>query len=154
MNPRILFLLVVLAAVIVLFAPTAMVTFFGLMPTWAVMAGDRSRGKLKTLAVGAVNFGGVSYVLMELWAVGHSFDNATLALMNTKNLIIMYFSAAAGFAVQRAMTGIVSAFILENTKRRHKKLTTMMAKLEERWGTEVNGSIPLDHNGFPIEASE
>ncbi len=150
-NPKILIFLMLFLVSAILFLPSTIVFFFGMMPSWATLASDRSYGKLKSLSVGMLNFAGVSYVLMLLWRKGHTVDVAIEVMMQAHNLIIMYLAAAIGFAVRSAMTGIVATILLEQTKARHKFVKKRLERLQERWGYEVTGKVPLDAYGFPVE---
>lgn len=153
-HPKIMAFLMLFLVSSILFLPSTIVFFFGMMPTWAMLASDKSYGKLKSLSIGMLNFAGVSYVLMMLWRMGHTVDTAIEVMMQAHNLIIMYVSAAIGFAVRSAMTGIVATILLEQTKLRHKYVKKRLEKLQERWGYEVTGKVPLDAYGFPIEDAQ
>lgn len=147
-----LFLVMSLLLAIV-FLPTTFMLCVGMLPTVVCGAVDRTQGMVRTMTVGAMNLAGCIPFIMGLWAKGHTFPMAFDYLVDPKTIIVMYFAAAMGYLIDWAMTGIVSSIMVEKGKGRIKDIEKRHAALTERWGKEVNGLIPLDEEGFPIEES-
>ncbi len=145
-----LFLVFALLLAIV-FLPTTVMLCVGMLPTIVCASVDRTRGMVRTMSVGAMNLAGCIPFVMELWAKGHTFEISFDYLVQPRTIIVMYFSAAMGYLIDWAMTGIVCSIMIEKAKGRIKDIEKRHAALAERWGREVNGLIPLDPEGFPLE---
>lgn len=148
---RITFLLLLFFLASLLYLPTTIVFFFGMMPTWALFATDTGKSKMKTLAVGFLNFSGCSYVLMQLWTSSHTLDFAMNLMLKPESLIVMYVSAGAGYLIQSTISKVVASIVLEQTKSKVVRIAKKQELLEKRWGYEVSGKVALDAYGFPIE---
>lgn len=151
MGVRITFLLLLFFLASLLYLPTTIVFFFGMMPTWALYATDTGKSKMKTLAVGLLNFSGCSYVLMQLWTNSHTLDYAMNLMLKPESLIVMYVSAGAGYLIQSTISKVVASIVLEQTKSKAARIAKKQELLEQRWGYEVSGKVALDAYGFPIE---
>lgn len=145
-----LFLIMSLLLAIV-FLPTTVMLCVGMLPTIVCAAVDKTRGMVRTMSVGAMNLAGCVPFVMELWAKGHNFAIAFDYIVQPRTIIVMYFAAAMGYLIDWAMTGIVRSIMLEKAKGRVKDIEKRHAALSVRWGAEVNGQIPLDPEGFPLE---
>lgn len=154
MNIQIVFLMFMFFVASLLFLPTTFILFFGMMPTWALFATDRTKGRLKTLSVGLINFAGCAYVLMQLWTKEHTIDYALKLMLSPDSIIIMFLAAMAGYVIYATLRGLVSSIILQQTQSRLEKIIKDQDELEKRWGFEVTGKVALDIYGFPVEISE
>ena len=144
---------IVCFAVALLFVPTTIIILCGMAPTVAAAMVDISKRKYKTMTIGLLNFAGCSYSLLLLWTTGHTLDNALSIILNTQNMLIILFSAAGGYMVEIAMTGLVSSVLAERARGRIKSIEKRQKELEIKWGEEVSGRLALDDNGFPVKNS-
>ena len=150
------FMLIVGLVCAVLFAPTSMILFFGMMPTIAANVMDKTRQKSRTMSVGIMNFAGVMPFLLELWLspAPNSIDHALGIMMQPKTVIIIYVIAAAGYAIESAITGMVATVMQQRATARLKQIDEQLAELIDRWGYYVDGSEKLDDFGFPIDTED
>ncbi len=135
----------------IVFLPTTIMLGVGMLPTIVCASVDRTKGMVRTMTVGAMNLAGCIPFIIELWAKGHTFDISFDYLIQPRTIIVMYFAAAMGYLIDWAMTGIVCSIMIEKAKGRIKDIEKRHTALVERWGIEVNGLIPLDPDGFPLE---
>lgn len=148
-QTQILLIMCVIAALV--FLPSTFLLLVGMIPTPFAIFVDRSRGKNKVMAVGALNLAGCSPFLFELWATEHSFEKSFEIASDPFAIIVMWSAAAVGYLVNWAMTGLVAATMYQRGKSRQKFIKKRQQDLIERWGREVSGEIPLDPEGFPLE---
>ena len=143
-------LLVVIA---IIFKETAVFLSFGMMPTIAAFALDRSIGKSKTICVGTMNFAGCFPFLLDFWTTfgEQTISNAFRMVADIQNVIIIYLLAAGGYAIDAAVTGITSTLIVQRAEARLKKIKKEQDGLVERWGEKVTGRYALDDYGFPVK---
>lgn len=134
----------------VVFLPTSTILIAGMVPTFVALLVDRTRGKMRTLTVGAMNFAGCAPFILELWLHGHTMDNAMTYITQPRTIVVIYFAAAIGYMIDWAMTGIVIGIMSEKGKARIKQIEKEKNALIERWGEEVTNTIPLDEDGFPL----
>lgn len=135
----------------IVFLPTSVMLFIGMLPTMACSLMDRSKGKMRTLSIGAMNLAGCMPFLLELWLKGHSMENAIAHITQPKTIIVMYFAAAIGYVIEWGMAGIIASMVGQRAKARLRDIEKEQKKLVERWGPEVSGHIQLDEEGFPVE---
>lgn len=97
----------------VLFIASTVIIFAGMMPTIAANLIDKSRQKSKAICVGVMNFAGCVPFLLELWMSPspNSLDTATSIIIQPKTVIIIYTIAAAGYAIEAAVTGMVATLM-------------------------------------------
>lgn len=146
------FLLVFVLFLCVLFSSTAVLLFFGMLPTIVAYFVDRSKEKLKPLTVGAMNFAGCFPFVMELWTVSdHSIEAAMELVREPKTIIIIYMAAVIGYLIDWAMSGLVAKIVQQKARIRLKEIKSLQESLIERWGEKVTGHIPIDEDGFPID---
>lgn len=135
----------------VLFLASTLILFAGMMPTIAANLLDKSRQKSRAICVGMMNFAGCVPFLLELWMgpAPNSLDAATAIIMQPKTIIIIYILAAAGYAIEAAITGMVATIMQQRAQARLKEIDKLLEELVDRWNTYVDGSILLDDYGFP-----
>lgn len=134
----------------VIFMPTTILLFFGMLPTVAAGFIDRSGKGIKALTVGAMNLAGCTPFLLELWTGGHTADLSLEIISDPRTIIVIYCAAAMGYLVDWAVSGIVKSLLLQKAKSRTKEIKDRQSYLVKRWGREVTGELPLDAFGFPI----
>lgn len=143
--------LVVLAAV---FMPSAVLLGIGMMPTIAAMFADPRRARTRVVTVGALNLAGCVPFLLKLWSEGHEFDAAVDIATDPQAVIVMYAAAGAGYMIDWSMSSVVAAILYQRGLIRQESIKKRQAELVSRWGAEVTGQIPLDHQGFAVEPPE
>ncbi|NBX66075.1 MAG: hypothetical protein EBQ96_03660 [Proteobacteria bacterium] len=150
-----LFLIVALACA-VLFAPTTMIVFFGMMPTIGANLMDKTRSKSRAMCVGMMNLAGVMPFVLELWLSSspNSLENAIKIMMEPKSVIIMYVMAATGYAIESTVTGMVATIMQQRATARLKQIDLILNEMQDRWGYFVDGSTKLDDYGFPVKSND
>lgn len=133
------------------FLPSAALLSVGMLPTIIAVFMDSTKGHSKAVSVGALNAAGCTPFLLELWVQGHSFDKAIEIVSDPMAVIVMYASAAAGYFIDWAMSGIVAVVLYQKGLARQKAIEERQEKLIERWGKKVTGKVQLDERGFPLE---
>ena len=138
----------------ILFLPTTIFLFVGMMPTIAA-ALTAGRGKrTKALTVGGMNFCGCFPFLLELWTADHSIMHALTLVADPHTIVFIYCAAGIGYLIDWAMGGIVSAVMIQRANLRLREIGKRQAELAERWGREVTGDMAVDDEGFPLEDRE
>ncbi|MCB1538500.1 MAG: hypothetical protein H6865_00240 [Rhodospirillales bacterium] len=145
------FLTVVGLTCAVLFAASTIILVAGMMPTLAANLVDKSRQKSRAISVGMMNFAGCLPFLLELWmgTQPNSLDAAVGIIMQPKTVIIIYIMAAAGYAIESTVTGMVATLKQQQAQARLREIDRQLKALVERWDYYVDGSVPLDDFGFP-----
>ncbi len=148
-SPMIMIFLVITGGI---FLPTAALLSVGMLPTFVAIFVDRHPRKMLAVTVACLNFAGCSPYLFDLWIKGHYLDDALLTIMNPQAIILMYGAAGVGYMLDWALSGLVAGVLYQRGLARQKTIIERQQELAERWGREVTGEIPLDPNGFPLEA--
>jgi hypothetical protein len=143
--------LVILGAV---FMPSAVLLIIGMMPTIAATFADPKRAGTRVVTVGALNLAGCVPFLFKLWSQGHEFDTALNIATDPQAIIVMYAAAGAGYMIDWSMSSVVAAILYQRGLARQESIKKRQAELVLRWGAEVTGQIPLDHQGFAVEPPE
>lgn len=133
------------------FSSLALVLIIGMLPTVVAALVDQTKGRMKTITIGLMNFAGCSPFLVEIWQRGSGFDVAFDIMTQPQAIVVMFFSAAMGYLIDWAMTGIVSSIMVQRGRARLKDIDMHQNTLKERWGAEVSGTVPLDEYGFARE---
>jgi len=147
-------LLILLVFLSVLFFPTTALLMVGMLPTIVLFLVDRSKGKVKTMTVGAMNLAGCTPFVIEMWMTAHTLETSIEFITTPRTIVVMYFSAAIGYMIDWALTGIVSTIMYEKGKIRLDQIEKEQDHLVERWGMEVTGKLPMDAYGFAIPEEE
>lgn len=132
------------------FLPTAVLLFISLLPMFVAFFVDPTRKKLKAVTVGAMNMAGCMPFLMELWTTDHTLEKAFNIIFDPMAIIVIYAAAGVGYLIDWTMTSLVANIVYQQALLRKKAIEERQAQLVERWGLEVNGTIPLDSEGFPL----
>lgn len=135
------------------FLPVAVILFIGLLPTFVAFYADRNKKKIKPITVGAMNIAGCMPFIMELWTTDMSMSKALSIIVDPMAIIVIYSAAGVGYLIDWAVTMLVANFLYQRGGSRKNTIEKRQAELIERWGEEVNGKIPIDHEGFPVEGS-
>lgn len=146
--------LVGLLIVSAVFLPTAVLVFVSLMPMFVAFFVDQTRRKLKTVTVGAMNMAGCMPFLMELWTTDHTLEKAFAIIFDPMAIIVIYAAAGVGYLIDWTMTSLVASMVYQHALSRKKAIEERQTQLVERWGAEVNGTVPLDQDGFPLSSTK
>lgn len=138
----------------VVFMPTTIMLFFGMLPTLVAGLVDRTGKGTKALTVGSMNLAGCTPFLLDLWTKGQTAENALTIISDPRTIIVIYCAAGIGYLIDWAMSGIVATVMIQRSGSRLKDIKKRQAGLVERWGEEVTGKLVLDAYGFPIEKPE
>lgn len=138
----------------IVFMPTTIMLFLGMLPTLVAGLVDRSGKGTKALTVGSMNLAGCTPFLLDLWTTGHTAENAMAIISDPRTIIVIYCAAGIGYLIDWAMSGIVATVMIQRSGFRLKDIKKRQAALVEKWGQEVTGVLPLDAYGFPIEKAE
>lgn len=138
----------------VVFMPTTILLFFGMLPTLVAGLVDRTGKGTKALTVGSMNLAGCTPFLFDLWTKGHTAENALAIISDPRTIIVIYCAAGIGYLIDWAMSGIVATIMIQRSASRLKEIKKRQAALVERWGPEVTGTVPLDAYGFPVEKQD
>ncbi|MEO5337634.1 MAG: acyl-CoA synthetase [Magnetospirillum sp. WYHS-4] len=126
-----------LVGLVVVALPTVTLMFIGLLPTVVAYVIDRSPQKYATFCVGGMNFCGVFPYVLDLWRGAHTMAGAFKFLTNAFALLLMYGSAAFGWALFAAIPPVVVAVLTVISQRRVSTLRTNQRRIIEEWGEDV-----------------
>ncbi len=138
-------------AMAIVFLPSTVLLCVGMMPSFTVMFVDPARARTKVVTVGALNLAGCVPFLLDLWAQGHSIDQAFSIVADPKAIIVMYAAAAAGYMLDWSLSAVVAGILYQRGKARQVAIRKRQEELTARWGTEVTGDVALDPYGFALE---
>lgn len=144
-------LLISFIIVAVLFMPTTILLFVGMMPTIGARLMDHTRERVKVFTVGFMNFAGCFPFWYQLVQKGHEMDTALQILGDSMTIIVMYLAAGAGYLIEWAVTGIMSSFMVARGKNRLLEIKRIQEEMIVKWGPEVTGDLRMDLYGFAIE---
>lgn len=147
------FFLIVGLLVSALFSAVAIILAVGMIPTLVAFIVDRTKGRIRTLTVGLINFAGCAPFIVEVFKKGNDMTIAIDYIIQPRILVVMWMAAAMGYLIDWAMTGIVSSIMVQRAKGRLQDIANQQKALVERWGMEVTGTIPLDEFGFAKEVA-
>lgn len=153
LSVRGLFLALIVVVISMLYLPSAILFFIGMLPTFVAYITDGIPGKNKTFTIGALNFSGCFYYLIKIWSDSHPMEVAMNYLSDPVTIIVIYSAAGLGYIINHVSTIIVSSVLRQKSFVRLKTLEEKKKSLEARWGKKVNGDRPLDDRGFLIENS-
>jgi hypothetical protein len=136
------------------FLPTTLFLILAMLPTIVAAVVDRTKKGTKTITVGAMNLAGCTPFLIDLWTRSHTTEMAMTILTNPQTMIVVYCAAGIGYLIDWAVTGIVASIMVQRGEARLKDIKKRKENLEDRWGREVSGAVPLDNYGFPIHDTE
>lgn len=134
-----------------MFSAVALILAVGMIPTIVAAVVDRTKGHVRSMTVGAINFAGCAPFIVEVFKKGNDLALAVNYIIQPRTLVVMWMAAAMGYMIDWAMTGIVSSIMVQRAKNQMKNIEKDQKSLVSRWGVEVTGTIPLDEYGFPKE---
>lgn len=134
--------------------PTTIIFFIGMLPTVMSRFTNKGAKSTRVLTVGFMNFAACFPFWFQLMRKGHNFSNAVDIITDPLTIVIMYGGAVMGYMIEWALAGFVAGLMVSRGKARLEKIKEIQAELVDRWGPEVSGDLPLDINGFPIDAAK
>lgn len=138
MNKSRVFLYLMLAIPIgLMIVPTMIVLMFALLPSGVAFIMERGKGVYGGVCVGAMNLAGASPYLVDLWFDGHTVEAAFGILTDVFAILIIYGSAAFGWAIYATTPSIVSTFMTMTAGRRIDALKEQQKELVLKWGPDV-----------------
>ena len=147
-------LLVIFLITAVVFIPTTVLLFVGMIPTFVARLTDQTPERVKGLTVGFMNFAGCFPFWLDMVQIGHELETALQILVQPRTIVVMYAAAAAGYLIDISMTRIVAGLMAQRGKSRLAEIQKQQERMVRRWGVEVTGDIPIDQYGFPLERKE
>ncbi|MEO0393923.1 MAG: hypothetical protein AAF213_11880, partial [Pseudomonadota bacterium] len=138
MTPSQLLLALSFAAAGLAFYPTTMVVICGMLPTLVAYFTDDSESKLGGITVGALNASGTLMVVMNLFIKDHSYQHALALISDPFNWLIMYSTAAFGWAIWLGVPKFYAYLSVVAAEKRLKVLRQTRADLIKEWGAELN----------------
>lgn len=133
------FLLIVLVAVSIAFLPTALLLFFGMLPSFVLLVfGNRKRGP-RASTVAAMNLAGCIPFIFKLWSGANDFEASVDIVTDPASLSVIYMSAAFGYMIDWFVTGLVSSYLYQKGLNRMKAIKKRQKVLVDFWGEEVAG---------------
>ena len=145
-------LLVAVFSIGLVFFETFIILIFGMLPTLCAYFIDYSKRKYLTQTIGYMNLLGCFIVLIDLWRSFNTVEQSLGLLSTPLNWVIMYGSAAVGWALYLFFPPFVSYYLSymneERLKSQYKKIDTLF----EEWGEDVKQKIPeglIDVTGNP-----
>lgn len=131
---------ILLAALSLLFLPTALIIALGMLPSLVAAITDRDPARHAALTVGPMNFCGVLPQVLALWERGHTLDNALIMIGSPFAWGIMLGAAGAGWLIYYTVPPMVAGVIQLRAEGRLASLTKDQKKLMDEWGPEVSGA--------------
>jgi hypothetical protein len=128
----------------VVFLPTSMLLFIGMLPSLVAFLVSGRAGGAKVSTVTAMNLAGCIPFIFKLWSSGNDPEASIDIITNTRFISIMYMAAAFGYMVDWVVTGIVSSFLYQRGIRRMEDIVKRQKVLKKQWGDSVDESTSLD----------
>lgn len=122
---------------------TAMLLFFGLLPSFVALIIDRSDGKYAMFCVLGLNFSGLFPFLSDLWFKTNSIDAAINILTDVFSLLIIYMSAGFGWMLYMALPPVVTSLLSVMSQRRVAELRETQSTIIEEWGEGVTKAVEV-----------
>ncbi|MGR0186807.1 hypothetical protein [Azospirillum aestuarii] len=141
-----LILLIIPAGLVVL--PTSILFGIGMIPTIVAYVTDRDPEKSAPITVGGLNFCGCMPYAIELWKHNHTIGAAGKIFMDPLAWLVMYGSAAIGWALYFGIPPLVANFEVMRAEKRVSALKDVKVGLVQEWGPEVAGDLFDDAGGL------
>lgn len=133
------------------FMPTAIVLGVGMLPSGVALLISRGVGRMRGITVTAMNLAGCAPFVLQLWTQNNDIEQAVRMVTDPRSIIVMYSAACIGYAIDWAISGLVSSFMVQISGSRMQQIIRRRAELVERWGREVTGEVQTDHQGFLVD---
>jgi len=141
-KARLLMVFVLMVGLV--FLPTSMLLFFGMIPSMvAFFISGRGLGA-RASTVSAMNLAGCIPFVFKLWSMENDFESSFKIITNMNYMSIIYVSALFGYMIDWVMTGLMSSFLYQKGINRMKAIKKRQELLIEQWGKEVTGVAEND----------
>jgi len=134
-SVRFAFFMVLVTAVV--FLPTTIVFFIGLIPTMVAALIDNNPRKTAWLTVGMMNVAGTVPVWFSLLDAGHTIPAAFQLITQPSTIILSYGGAGIGSLIYYKVTPLVAAFVQGKNERRLRDIDKRQKFLVKKWGEDV-----------------
>lgn len=148
------FILLVTLIVSIIFWSSSLLIIVGMLPSLVLWVIDKTIDKSKTLTIAAMNFVGCYPYLIEVWNSTYPAEQSVKLLTDPLTIIMIYCMALLGYIINYITAMVVASHVYEKTEKRIQAIDKEIIELEKRWGKKVNGDIPLDPKGFPLEGHD
>jgi hypothetical protein len=128
-----LLVILTLLALVPFSLPTILLLACGMLPTMAAALSRRGAW----IAVGGLNFAGLSPWLVELWFGHHTLEYAASEIFRIMPLIVAWLAAGVGWLLHLSMSPLVGVYTAVTAKRRIMVLIATQKRLVEEWGNDV-----------------
>jgi len=116
---------------------TTIVFILGMIPTAVAAFTDSDKEKTAGLTVGAMNFVGVFFVLLDLWQNNNTVDMAMRLISIPSNWAVMFVPAIIGWGIYFYFPPFISVFLKKQMEARANVIEEKQARYVEEWGSEV-----------------
>lgn len=123
----------------VIFLPTSMLLFVGMMPTMSAYMFRMRRGGTRASTIAAMNSAGCAPFVFKLWAGGNDFETSVDLITQPQTITIMYVAAAFGYMIDFVVKHLVASYLYQRGIKRMKDIKKRQAVLIEQWGRDVAG---------------
>lgn len=137
-------LLIFIAVLSIVFLPTAVILFVGLIPSFVAFFVDSTPKKTKAVTVGSYNVMGCVPFMLDLWEVSGDLDVAIDILFTPLTLVVIYAAAAVGYFIYWGAGLVISSFFYQQGQSRRSDIVKRKQELIERWGRDVTGVVQND----------
>ncbi len=141
-KARLLMVFVLMVGLV--FLPTSMLLFFGMIPSMvAFFVSGRGYGA-RASTISAMNLAGCIPFVFKLWSMENDFEASFKIITNMNYMSIIYVSALFGYLIDWVMTGLMSSFLYQKGMNRMKAIKKRQELLIEQWGKGVTGVVEND----------
>ena len=137
-------LLIFIAVLSIVFLPTAVILFVGLIPSFVAFFVDSTPKKTRAVTVGSYNVMGCVPFMLDLWEVSGDLDVAIDILFTPLTLVVIYAAAAVGYFIYWGAGLVISSFFYQQGQSRRSVFVKRKQELIERWGRDVTGVVQND----------
>ncbi len=127
----------------------ALLALVGLLPTFAAFVADRESGRPLATSVGATNLAGVFAVTLDFHMGTTSLSAAIDALAHGIAPMLMFGSAAIGWALYYCMPVAALAYLQASETANRRVMVERQKVLVEEWGSEVSTRTDADVKNKP-----
>jgi hypothetical protein len=116
----------------------------GMCPTIIVFFVDKDDHYSSAIAIGAMNFAGITPFVIDLWIKGQSMGNIFQLLREPGTWLIILGAAAIGQMIVAIVPQAMATVTLAHSEARIKNLKQNLELLKSSWGPDVGSTKPLD----------
>lgn len=130
-------LIIILSAISLFAAPTALVVGVGILPGLLAILTDREPGRLTGMTVASINVITLTPILGKLWSTGNSMALAVQLSTSVFTWALMLMGALLGFMMIQMLPVAIGSVITARDKMRLERIRARQKQLVEEWGQEV-----------------